>query len=57
MTDLNKGKQTTNKTNSKRFPQPPFPHQNNLFRVWLEKCNRVPIMAKKYVRYVPEWHT
>ncbi|MGQ3970498.1 hypothetical protein ACTJNA_00915 [Klebsiella pneumoniae] len=30
MTDLNKGKQTTNKTNSERFPQPPFPHQNNL---------------------------
>ena len=31
MTDLNKGKQTTNKTNSKRFPQPPFPHQKQPF--------------------------
>ncbi len=31
MTDLNKGKQTTNKTNSERFPQPPFPHQKQPF--------------------------
>ena len=50
MTDLNKGKQTTNKTNSERFPQPPFPHQNNLFRGLAGKCNRAPIMANKAIR-------
>lgn len=50
MTDLNKGKQTTNKTNSERFPQPPFPHQKQPFPGSPEKCNRAPIMANKAIR-------
>ena len=50
MAGLNKEKKTINKTNSARFPAPPFQQQQQPFPGLAGKCNRAPIMEKTAIR-------
>ncbi len=50
MAGLNKEKKTINKTNSARFPAPPFNSSSSPFPGWRGKCNRAPIMEKTAIR-------
>lgn len=50
MAGLNKEKKTINKTNSARFPAPPFQQRSSPFPGWRGKCNRAPSMEKTAIR-------